>query len=151
MKKIFLFVITLTLVIMIGVSIFNKDKESYDEDIVNFEYSFGGYPDGYWDYQIYMKNGKTYILAKGINGVDLNIDKEVDNSVLIDIAKIVKEYEIYNWNGFNKKSNIVDGYTFSLTIKYSDGVQITAYGHEKYPDNYKNIHEVLLKYIESIK
>ena len=153
MKKYFMIGMVLILVI-IGLLIFNRynNKEIYDEDIISFEYSYGGYPGGYWDYKIYTENGKTYILARGMNGVDLNINKEIDKSILEDISKIVQENKIYEWNGFNKKSSfILDGYFFSLTIKYNDGKEVKAYGHEKYPTNYEISHEILSNYLESIK
>ena len=153
MRKKFLIGIALILVIIVGVVIFNRyrNKENYDGDIASFEYSFGGYPDEYWDYKIYTENSKTYLLGKGLNGADLNINKEVDNSVLSDISNIIEKNKIYEWNGFYKKSNILDGYTFSLRIKYSDGKEVQAYGHEKYPTNYEEIHEILLNYLKSIK
>ena len=87
-----------------------------------------------------------------MNGVDLNLDKELEESVLKDISKIVQENRIYKWNGFSKKNDdISDGYTFSLTIKYNDGKEVKAYGHEKYPKNYENIHKILSNYLETVK
>ena len=58
MRKKFLIGIALILVIIVGVVIFNRyrNKENYDGDIASFEYSFGGYPDEYWDYKIYTEN-----------------------------------------------------------------------------------------------
>ena len=153
MKNKYLIGVVLILMIIAGIVIVNRYRKivNYNGDILSFEYEFGGYPDGIYNYKIYTEKGKVYILAKGMNGVDLNIYKENDTSVLTNLSNIINENRIYEWNGFNKKSNILDGYSFSLVIKYNDGKEVQAYGHEKYPTNYKNIHKLLLNYLNSIK
>lgn len=141
-------------ILVVGVIFFvgNSKQEKYEGDIVSFEYNYGDYNGGYYNYKIYKQDDKNYIKAKGMNGIELNVEKEVDDTVLKDISKIVKDNRIYEWNGFDKKdSHILDGYSFSLTIKYSDGKEIKANGYMKYPNNYETNHKVLVDYLELLK
>jgi len=130
----------------------NKNKKSYDGEIVGIEYSYGSYHGGYREYEIYIKNDKTYLVAKGGNGIDLNINKRIDNSVLEDISEIIEDNKIYKWYGFDKSDkHILDGYSFSLIVKYKDGKEEKAHGYMKYPSNYEEGHKALSDYLESFK
>lgn len=148
-------IILLVLGIIGGILFFGKNKENaeqYNKEIQSFEYHYGSYNPGYKEYKIYTANNKIYISAKGFNGIDLNIDKEVDKSILNDISEIVKENKIYEWNEFNKSDkNVTDGNSFKLKIKYVDGKEINAYGYMKYPKNYEQGHKSLVTYLEKIK
>lgn len=153
-KKVFVGIgVVLVLLVVIALIIFfiPKNNESYDGNIVSFEYSYGGYPDVIWEYRIYTENDKTYMYANAMNVTFVKFTKEIDDVVLDDITKIVKENEIYKWDGFNKSDIFVsDGNGFSLSIKYSDGKEIEASGHMKYPNNYEVGHEALSSYLEKL-
>ncbi len=154
MKKKILIVVVIILIILgiVGLILMlgkNKDKEDIKEkEIESFEYEYGG-GTAYKNYKIYVIDGKTYISSNGVNQM---MEKEIDNSVLNDISKIVRENEIDKWDGFNERDeNIMDGNSFSLKIKYADGEEINAYGYMKYPENYRTGHNKLSSYLEKIK
>ena len=118
----------------------------------NFTYNYGSYNGGYYEYNIKNKNKKNIFTAKGYNGVNLNINKEIDEYYLEQLSKIIKETNIESWNGFNKKDNkILDGYSFNLKVEYKNGKTINASGYMKYPKNYKNTHKKIVKFLKSIK
>ena len=149
---VFVAVLILVLVLVFLLTMRGKKEEVYEGEIISISYSYGSYNGGYWNYEIYKENQKTFVKAKGWNGVELNLNKQVDNNVLDDISQIVKEKEIYKWYGFNKEDkNVLDGYSFSLTIKYSDGKEGKASGYMKYPNNYTSAHKELTNYLETIK
>lgn len=129
----------------------SENSEKYDGQIVRFEFDYWTM-DGSWDYKIYNENGKTYIEAKGGNGVDLYIDGETDDSVLDNITELVFENEIYKWDDFNKKdTSILDGYSFNLYIEYDNGEKIEASGDNKKPKDFDVGHKALMNYLKTIK
>ena len=150
-KKIFVGVVLVLCILAVGVFFYMKKGKNFDGDIISFEYEYGSSNSGYYNYKIYLKDSKTYIVAAGLNGVDLNLDGEISNNTLSEIKKIVEDNAIQKWDGFQKKGeNVSDGYSFSLKIKYSDGDELTASGYMKYPKNYDNGHKALTDYLDSI-
>lgn len=128
------------------------NDQNYDKEIVSFHYDYGSYNGGFWEYDIYIEENNTYIEANGQNGVDLRIDKQIDDSVLEDISTIINENEIYKWYGFDKRNtSIYDGYSFLLEVEYEDGEKASAKGYMSYPKNYDEGHEVLSNYLENIQ
>ena len=125
--------------------------EKYDGQVVRFEYNYWTM-NGSWDYKIYNENGKTYVEAKGMNGVDLYLDGEINDSVLEDITEVVYENEIYKWDEFDKKDNLImDGYSFNILVEYDNGEKIEASGDNKKPKDFDAGHRALMKYLETIK
>ena len=152
MKKKIIIGAILILIVGVLLLVCYKKQEKYEGNIVSFEYNYGSYNGGYYNYKIYKQDDKSFIKAIGMDGIELNLDKEVDDTVLKDISKIVKDNKIYKWNGFDKKdSHILDGYGFTLKIKYSDGKEIKANGYMKYPNNYEINHKILVDYLELLK
>ena len=63
---------------------------------------------------------------------------KVDKSVLLEIENILNKYDVISWNGFNKADkNVLDGDSFSINIKMSDGGKIDASGYMMWPEGYK--------------
>ena len=75
----------------------------------------------------------------------------VDKSVLEDIEKVLNKYNVEKWNGFNKvDKNVLDGNSFSIYIKMSDGSKVEASGYMMWPNNYSNVKEELDKIFNNI-
>lgn len=126
-------------------------KEVYEGDITGFSYHYGSFNGGYYDYDITSKDGVFHFVAKGMNGVDLNIDKDIDSAEIEKLSKIIDQYQLTSWNGFDKSDNsIMDGYSFSLNIYYSDGKKVKASGYMKYPKNYTKAHDALEVYFKDL-
>lgn len=131
----------------------NKDekKEKYIGDITYFSYSYGSFFGGYYDYELKSEDGKVYFIAKGLNGVDLDVQCEIDSSVMKQLQEIVDKYELSKWDGFNKSDdNIMDGDSFSLTITYENGEEIKVSGYMKYPKRYDEVRSELRGIIENL-
>ena len=116
--------------------------------IESFRYSFGSGEGEYYEYKIDYKDGKyTY---NGV-GTGLNTTKTIDSSNIEKLSKIIDENKIKDWNGFNQsKNNILDGYGFNLKVEYKTGYKIEAQGYMMYPSNYKQGHEKIVEFFESI-
>lgn len=157
MKKkslVLILAIVLILVLVIAVIVIISQKGSKEENIrqiESFEYNYGSMS-GAREYKIYTENEKTYIIAKGQNGIDLDINKEIEKNILNDISKIVEENNINKWNGFKEiEGGLLEGNSFELKIKYVDGGEINARGYMKYPNNYEVAHKKLSTYLEKLK
>lgn len=124
-----------------------EKENNYDGTITSFSYSYGGYNSGYYNYNIIVDNEKIILSARGGNGVELNIDKEIEISNLTLLAQIINEKGICNWNGFEEKNDqVLDGNSFKLEVVYSDGKTLKANGYMKYPENYNIGHEALVEF-----
>ena len=163
-KTIIIIVITLVILLIITLGILGvlklmkilKDKdggrEKIDSNIIEFSYEHGSYFGGENEYHLYYtEEGIAHIEAIGYNGSELNIDKDIDESVFAEIERIVNEQEIYKWDGFDESDNdVLDGYSFSLKITYKDGQSINAHGYMKYPDNYRVASDALTDYLNTL-
>jgi len=151
-KVIILAFIMLTFLCITGCSDKKTIKNwNYDANIIEFNYSYGSYDGGSYIYEIKVDNDVVNFNANGYNGVELNKKQVIDKSNIQKLEKIIKDNDIGKWNGFNKeKDYILDGYSFNLIIKYSNGYVIEAYGYEKYPKNYKDIHNQIIDVLENI-
>lgn len=113
-------------------------QESTNAKIISFEYEYGSYWGGYYYYNIETIEEKIIFTAKGYNGVELDICKQVSEEDIKKLDSIIKKYKIDEWNGFNESDiAILDGYSYTLKVEYSDGRKIESYGYEKYPENYE--------------
>lgn len=157
-KKIFIgIVIILLIAVILGIIIMlNRDKEKentkyYDKEVEKFTYTYGSYNGSYGNCQIYKRDEKVYISLQthdDLNSKDINMGKEIDKSVLKEIKRIVKENEIYKWNGFNASDDdVLDGDGFNLEIEYEGGEKIKANGYMKYPENYEKGSKALIDYL----
>lgn len=146
-------ILTLILSIILCTTGCQRDNSwDYDANIVEFSYSYGGYFEGYYEYQIIVKDEKVSYTAVGYNGVDLNINETIDKSNVEVIEKIIKNNDVGKWNGFNRSNNNVeDGSSFSIKIKYSDGSIIKAHGSNCFPKNYIKVKQEIIRVLENIK
>ena len=129
------------------------NKAKYNGDITSFKYHFGSGEGSIYEYDINVNNGNVMFIAKGYAGArNLNINKQIDGSYLKQLSIIIKDNNIDNWNKFDKSAEgLLDGYSFTLEVHYSDGKVIKAHGYEEYPDNYKSAHKKLSEFLKSIK
>lgn len=130
----------------------NRNNEEKNNEIKSFHYSYGSFLNGYLDYDIREENGTIFLSASGKNGIDLEIDKEVDEKILEDIEKLIEDNHIENWNGFSEVDHdILDGYSYNLIIKYKNGKKLLATGYMKFPANYEQGHKALTEYLEELE
>ena len=119
-------------------------------NLTSFNYYFGSFHEGYWEYEVYENNGDAYFLAHGANEADLYVTTRVDMSVLEDITKILIEKNVFDWDGFKGGDyEIMDGYGFGLRAVFGNR-ELIAEGYMKYPKNYGAGHNALAEYLEKL-
>ena len=118
-------------------------KKTEIKNIKSFSFS---YSTGYAMYSnvIYsLKKDKNKILVSikpdGISDEE-KLEAEVDSSFLASLESILNEYNVGNWNGFDKIDKyVLDGNSFSLSIMMENDKSISAHGYMRWPKNYTEV------------
>ena len=127
-------------------------SKPYESSITEFSYHYGSFFGGYYEYDIVLQDNAVHFTARGMNGIELDIDKDVDPAVLKELSLVITNNHLEKWDGFSKSDdNVLDGYSFSLVAKYDDERTLTADGYEKYPENYQKVHSELVDILESVE
>ena len=67
------------------------------------------------------------------------------------IEALFEKYGVGKWNGFNKNAkNVLDGNTFSLSVKMTEDQSIEAHGYMRYPSNYSKVADYLQALMEKL-
>ncbi len=155
-KKILFGLIAILILLVAGIDTFfvskNKDKTDVSDStyITSFEYSFGSFFAGYYEYEIYQDGNQYIFIGKGSNGVDLDIKETIDRDILDEIQEIIQKYDVKKWNGFNKRNrDVLDGHSFSLLVRYDDH-KIRANGYMKYPIYYDDFQKEIQDCFDSL-
>ncbi len=145
MKKMIIFVLS----IMMVLTMFGCEKnQEIESDIVSFYYSTSGM-NGFTKYDVSINDDKI-IFSYESRCVSCNehneINKEISDSYLKELSKIVNDYNIYEWDGFDKdEEGLMDGSSFNFEITFKDGKSIKARGYGKSPDNYRKAIDAIVE------
>jgi hypothetical protein len=123
-----------------------------DSDISNFEITFGYGLGGVENYTIEFDDDLARISYDFQSEDDYKSDwlEVPKDNILSDLNKLVKDYDIFAWNGFKKSGSVYDGAGFYINIEFEDETTITAdgYGGDKYfPKNYKKVKDAFFEII----
>lgn len=115
-----------------------------------FSYNYGSYSGGAYEYSLKLNDGKLRFKARGYNGVDLSIDRDIDPDVMAHASEAILVNELDNWDGYKERDpDILDGYDFALRY-VKKGKEYKASGYEHYPENYPEAHQHLLKFFDRL-
>jgi len=92
-------------------------------------------------YERMDKDGPVIVLSRGI-GNDPENRKEavVDASFLSSLETLLQKHGIRSWNGFRGRPmmQVLDGESFSLSIRFRDGSTVEASGNNRFPNTYQD-------------
>ena len=148
MKKINIVkIVVLSLVILVGCS----SNKPYEGNIIEFDYQYDSFFRSYNDYHLVLDGDVVHVTAR-VDGVELDIDKEIDASILEELSLVINTNKLEKWDGFSKEDpHVLDGYNFYLLVKYDDGRTLEASGYEKFPKNYDKVHEEIVELLSGIE
>ena len=137
--------IIIAIITTLGISK-NKPITPTASNISNIKYFYFTYSNGYamnayTKYQIDEKDGK-YIATIKQHGEPEEDAKEVELSLekMKELENILNKNNVSKWNGFNKTDkNVLDGDSFSFSLRMENNKGISASGYMKWPENYKNV------------
>ena len=109
-----------------------------DAPLEQFSFSHSGSSvDQCFSYTAYMENGVmladfSLYGAEEITGVQLDAD-EADA-----VLALPAQADFSLWDGFRRAAgDVLDGDSFSLTLRFADGTEISAFGSNAYPEGYQ--------------
>ena len=122
-----------------------------DSEIVMVEYTKSGTMAGYLYYgKVERQDDGTVVIEAMQENYGEIIKKKVDPQVLTDLKTIVKEHKIYAYKGYYRPHfEVLDGYTWSLTIRFANGQSIDSGGSNAYPsgDGLSAIRELFIELV----
>ena len=82
-------------------------------------------------FEIFLRKGVYYIRENE------ETPGEFDADLAEELQKIISSYDLFSWNGFHKSNpNVLDGESFSLGLRFADGITVNAYGENSFPEGY---------------
>lgn len=120
--------------------------------LISFSYIYGTFRYRPFEYTIKRIAGNNdeehiYFKAEGYSENLISIEKEIDEVILNEITRIMEEENIFAWDGFKEQNKEVrDGFSFELRVRF-ENFDIKANGYMKEPENFKQGHERLSKYL----
>lgn len=166
MKKNFVLIGVILLIglVIVGIGVFllpkgdGKDKKEKTKkeikDIVKLEYSYtsGMAIDDYARYTVECVDiNCTYTIKPSGKKKEEEKVIKFDNGLIKLVEEMLTKYDVYSWDGFDKNdSNVLDGNSFSLSIKLKNGDTISARGYMMWPDHYDIVSNELDDFFLSI-
>ena len=151
MKYIFVTVVLIGFTVG-SVVLLNNKKEIKDIKSFSFDTVDGMAINAGVKYSIKLEENK-YIATIRKNGKSEEDEtkKEIFNEKVKELENILNKYNVSKWNGFNKSNkNVLDGHSFSLSIKLGDDSYVSASGYMRWPKNYKNVRNELKEFFEKL-
>ncbi len=99
----------------------------------------------------------SYEVNAGEDGVEVRLRLEgaseeeavvirTDEAFLKRLEELLNEHRVDKWNGFDKNNKrVLDGDSFSLSIRMENGKELDARGYAVWPKNYKEVLEAVEK------
>lgn len=122
-----------------------KEKKIENINHLRFSYSTGYHMNAYVIYEIDLVDGKY--IAK-IKPTDIEEEKtkeiEISKEKVKELEKELNKYHVSRWDGFNKSDkNVLDGDSFSISIRMNNDNNISASGYMMWPNNYREVKNYL--------
>ena len=116
---------------------FNKPVK----DIISFDlrYTYNNSKDGFVEY-IILKGDNEYGASVKLRDESAEERREfsVSRENVLRLEEIINRYKVGRWDGFHRSNKrVLDGNSFSLSIKTESGVTVSANGYMSYPSKYK--------------
>ena len=112
---------------------------------VSYRYESGTMMYANCSYSLQSVKGK-YIAKIRPTGIpdEKAIEVEVDETVMREIEAVFQKYEVGRWDGFEKyNKHVMDGRSFSLSLKMRNGDSLYASGYMEWPENFRSVNKEL--------
>ncbi len=146
-------IIILIIITIILICIFTPKKKeiAYDIKFMHFYYSTGTAMNDSVSYDLTCNEGcNINIKPSGIPNEKM-LKTSLDDKTVKDIAKILEDNNVVEWDGFNKFDKyVLDGNGFSFSLENKNGEKVSADGYMKWPKNYTTVKSKLDKIFNKI-
>jgi len=121
-----------------------------EPSVTAFCYMQGAHPGATYEFTVHTPGpGEVSVAMFGQNlvGEALDLCLQVDEAVFAEVGRIVTEYDLRAWDGFDEtEPGVIGGHHFYLEVFFSDGTQIAAGGYMRYPENYAEADAAIMAY-----
>lgn len=84
---------------------------------------------------IRTQNGASVLLE--VDHQTREVEYPVNEEILDKAKDILEKYDMGKWNGYSGHNPMVlDGSSFSLLVRFTDGSSLSAHGNNNFPDHY---------------
>ena len=123
MKKIIIPFIIILVIILVIFFVFGVKKKVIIKDLKHLHLSFSN---GYAMYAYTIYDAAAEFFAN-------------------EVINILNKYNVTSWDGFNKSDrNVLDGDSFSFSLRYDEDKEVDAHGYMRYPNNYRDVKQELI-------
>lgn len=141
--KYIILIIALLVIALSCFLIFRKRVEITSINSFYLTYTKGYAMNSYVRYELrYDEKEEKWIATIKPYGIEEEKKKEVivEEEVSKTLEKILKEYHVEKWDGFEKRDkNVLDGDSFSLSVRMENDNDISASGYMMWPKNYRDV------------
>ena len=96
-------------------------------------------------YEITETDGE-FILTR-----DDDATAQIDSAVLDALMDIIDACDVAVWDGFHESEPyVLDGETFSLSVRFSDGAEVQASGDNRFPDRYHDFSSAVTRLLDTV-
>ncbi len=82
-------------------------------------------------YEIFLRKGVYYIRENEEN------PRKLDMDLAEEFQQIIDSFDLFSWDGFHKSNPyVLDGESFSLGLRFADGITVNASGENSFPEGY---------------
>ena len=137
---------------LVVIKLNKKTKPINGLTYMHFTYTTGYHMYAYTIYDIEYKDGKYMASIKPTDVPDEEKKEvELSSEVVTNIEKKLTEYKVSKWDGFNESDHgVLDGNSFSFSLKYENEESISAHGYMRWPDNYRDVRNYLDEVLGSL-
>ena len=153
--KYFILIVGIILTVIGLVLIFKKEevKSITNLERLHYSYSTSTMMNGYVSYDLDCKKECILKYKPDLEPEENSKDYKIDNKDIKLLEDKLTELNISSWDGFDKSDkNVMDGNSFSFSLKCKDGTRVEAHGYMKYPKDYSKVTSELVtifsKYIK---
>lgn len=121
-------------------------------EISSFSFEFGSYFPGYCSFEITRLDNGATLMLQGYNDLNgLHVEKNISEKEFAELCELIDELDLYLWDGFSGvNDDILDGYSFDLSIIYDDGYSVEASGYETFPSGYFYAESCIAEYLYAL-
>ena len=107
----------------------------------NYGYSINMMMNGNVSYYVVLKDGKYIATIKPYMVAQEDaLEVELNSDQISKLRNILIDNHVNKWNGFSKSDkNVLDGNSFSLSVYFVNGEDISAHGYMVWPSNYSEV------------
>ena len=152
--KIIWILIAIFVLVGLGVILFitSRSKEISNIKSMRLSYSGGWSAYAYTIYDLKEKDDGYYVEIKPYGVPDDEAQEvKLTEEQIKQIEEILTKYKVSKWNGFKKSDmNVLDGDSFSFYLHTEDGVDVSASGYMRWPENYKGVRSELYEILNPL-